>query len=302
MDDLNDLFLFAKVAEAGSFSAAGRRLGLPKSTLSRRIAALELTLDVRLIQRTSRKFSLTEAGERFLRHCQVIVSEAEAARLMLQGLQHEPAGTLRLSCPIVLLQQVFSPLITRYLRLYPQVDIQVEATNRAVDVIGEGFDLAIRVRRLPLEDSGLVVRRLAKAHGVALGSPDLLERYPLIRTPEDLAGIPAVSMTNPGNRIFWSLTHQETGETRQVAPHARLVTDEMLALLNAVEGGIGISMLPLLLARDPLASGRLVRILPDWQSPDAILHAVFPSRRGLLPSVRRFIDFLTLELADADFV
>lgn len=301
MKDLNDLYLFAKVAEAGGFSAAGRMLGLPKSTLSRRIATLENLLDVRLIQRSSRRFALTDAGERYLRHCQVIVSEAEAADALLKGLQAEPGGILRISCPIILLQQVFTPLISRYLRHYPQVTLVVEATNRRVDVIAEGIDIALRVRALPLEDSDLVIRRLAPARGLLVGSHALLASHPPILTPADLTRLPSVDFTTPGGRHVWRLHHQ-SGEIQPITHHPRLITDEMMTLLRAVQDGIGIATLPHLLVRDMVCTGELAHLLPDWHTPEGILHAAFPSRRGLLPAVRRFLDFIALELAQQDAV
>ncbi|CDK98208.1 putative transcriptional regulator [Magnetospirillum gryphiswaldense MSR-1 v2] len=207
MRDLNDLYYFTQVVEHGGFSAAGRALGLPKSKLSRRVAQLEDGLGVRLLQRSSRRFALTEFGQAYYRHCRAMVIEAEAAEEAVQHSQAEPQGLIRLSCPVAVAQSKVGPIIARFLADHPRVRIHLEATNRRVDVIEEGFDLAIRVRMPPLEDSGLIIKVLERHQGYLVGAPDLLDRLGRPQSPDQLSALPSLGMTRAGDRHSWQLEH-----------------------------------------------------------------------------------------------
>lgn len=291
MQDLNDLFYFAKVVEHGGFAAAGRALGLPKSKLSRRIAELEERLGVRLLQRSSRRFAVTEIGQIYHRHCAAVVAEASAARDAIDRVQAEPQGTLRISCPIPLVQSFVMPIVTRFLAEHPRVRLHLDATNRRVDVIEEGVDLAIRVRLPPLEDSDLTIRVL-ESHGTQLvASPTALDRWGRPAVPEDLARFETIDMTQAAATHVWRLTGPN-GEERQVRHVPRLSTDHMGTLTQAAIEGLGVAILPRFMARAGLESGALERVLPDWTLPAGIVHAVFPTRRGLVPAVRLFLDEL----------
>lgn len=291
MRDLNDLYYFTQVVEHGGFSAAGRALGLPKSKLSRRVAQLEESLGVRLLQRSSRRFSLTEMGQAYYRHCRAMVVEAEAAEEVIEHSQAEPQGTIRLSCPVTLLQVRLVPIINGFLNDYPKVTIHVDATNRRVDVIEEGLDLAFRVRKPPLDDSGLIVKVLEQGDAYLVGSPALLDSRRRPARPEDLVALPSLSMTKAGDRHSWQLIGPD-GALRDVGHQPRLVTDDLVALRQAVCAGIGVAQLPAMLVEDDIAAGRLERLLPDWVIPRGVIHAAFPSRRGLVPTVRLFLDHL----------
>ena len=291
MRDLNDLYYFTQVVEHGGFSAAGRALGLPKSKLSRRVAQLEDGLGVRLLQRSSRRFSLTEMGQAYYRHCRAMVIEADAADEAIAHSRAEPQGTIRLSCPIPLVQGKLGPIVAGFLADHPRVRIHLEATNRRVDVIEEGFDIALRVRTPPLEDSGLIVKVLEQHRGYLVAAPDLLDRLGRPRVPGDLAVLPSLGMTRAGDRHSWLLTDGE-GANIEVAHQPRLVTDDMVALRHAARAGIGVVHLPGLMVEADLESGLLEKILPAWTPPRGLVHAVFPSRRGLLPAVRLFLDRL----------
>ncbi|MBA0398634.1 MULTISPECIES: LysR family transcriptional regulator [Stenotrophomonas maltophilia group] len=289
--DLNDLFYFAMVVEHGGFSQAGRALAMPKSKLSRRIALLEERLGVRLIQRSTRRFSVTDVGQDYYRHCKAMLVEAEAAEEAIAMSRAEPRGTIRLACPIAILHARIGAMLADFLALYPQVTVQLEATNRRVDVVGEGMDVAIRVRPPPLEDSDLVVRVLARRVWCTSASPALLQRLGTPQVPADLAMMPTVDLASPSQQHAWE--YAGPGEVLASVHHRpRLVSDDMIALRTAAVAGVGLLMLPRMMITDELASGALVPVLQDWVPKHGIVHAVFPSRRGLLPAVRALIDYL----------
>ena len=291
MQDLNDLFFFAQVVEHGGFTAASRAIGVPKSKLSRRIALLEDSLGIRLLQRSTRRFAVTEIGQVYYRHCLAMVAEAEAAQEAIERTQTEPQGTVRISCPVLLAQSSLAGIVSRFLADHPRVRIHVEATNRRVDVIEEGFDLTIRVRQPPLEDSDLIVKVLARDIPALVASPRLLDRQGRPRGAEDLARLDSLDMTRPGGEHVWHLTDPD-GTAHRVSHRPRLVTDEMLTLRQAALDGIGVVQLPRLLIGDGIARGTLEPVLPEWTLRSGLIIAVFPSRRGLVPAVRLFIDFL----------
>jgi DNA-binding transcriptional LysR family regulator len=297
--DLNDLLFFAHVVDHRGFAPAGRALGLPKSKLSRRIGLLEERLGVRLIQRSTRRFSVTEIGETYYRHCKAMLVEAEAAQEAIDLSSTQPQGIVRISCPVALLQAQVSAMLADFLVQNPKVVVHLEDTNRRVDVIAEGVDIAIRARTPPLEDSGLVLRVLAERTWCLVASPALLDRHSLPKLPADLAGLPSLDFGPPRGEHVWRLEGPE-GATAAI-PHApRLVTDDMTALRMAAMAGVGIVQLPTMVLGDEIRSGLLVKVLPDWTTKGGVIHAVFPSRRGLLPSVRKLIDFLAARFGELD--
>ena len=295
MQDLNDLYLFVQAVDHGGFAAAARALGLQKSKVSRRIGLLEDRLGVRLIQRSTRRFSVTEIGQEYYRRCVAMLIEAEGAQTVIDQSRAEPCGVVRLSCPTGLLAFQFGGLFGRFMALYPAVELHIESTNRRVDVIGEGFDLAIRVRPPPLTESELVMRRFDERTIRIVASPDLLKQR-AITLPADLAGLPSVDFGPAGGEHRWRLTHAD-GSVAEVRHTPRLITDDMAVLRDAALAGAGAARLPTLVVWDDLLAGRLVTLLPDWKPSNEIVHAVFPSRRGLLPSVRALLDFLADECA-----
>ena len=218
MQDLNDLMYFAKVVEHGGFSAAGQRLGIPKSRLSRRVAELEARLGVRLLQRTTRKLSLTEVGEAYLRHCQAMRESAQAAADTVAQVQTTPRGTIRVSCPVTLAQTVVAELMPRFLAQYPEVRIDMLVSNRAVNLVEEGIDVALRVRP-SVDDSGsMVVKRLDHTTQILVASPELLIRQGTPKTLDDLAKLDSIAMSAPDGRSTWNLigpggVHQQVQHT-----------------------------------------------------------------------------------------
>ena len=301
MHDLNDMLYFAEVAERGGFAAAGRSLGLPKSRLSRRVADLETRLDVRLLQRTTRKLSLTEAGDIYLRHCLAMRDEALAAGEAVAQMQVEPRGTLRISCPVTLAQSTLGYLIPRYLAQYPKVRLEMRVTNRVVDLVEEGIDIALRVR-VDLDDSGsLVVKQLGAACSLLLASPEQLRRQGAPAGPADLGRLDTVAMASHDGQSDWILVGPE-GQEVVFNHQPRYVADDLQTLKLAMLAGIGIGFLPQSLAQAELQARLLVPVLPGWTLRPGRVHAVFPSRRGQVPSVRSFLDFLGEHMRGEDLV
>jgi DNA-binding transcriptional LysR family regulator len=291
MQDLNDLLYFAEVVDSGSFAAAGRALGIPKSRLSRRVADLEARLGVRLLQRTTRKLSLTQAGETYHRHCVAMREQAEAADEAVALVQTEARGTVRVTCPITLAQSTLGPLLPRFLAAHPQVRVEMQVSNRVVDLVQDGIDVALRVRA-SLEDSGsLVVKKLGPTLGVLVASPQLLRRFGQPAGPEDLKNLPTVAMSAVDGRAGWRLLGPD-GRSFELQHGPVCVADDLLTLKHMVVQGTGMCVLPDYMCSDELRRGDLVPVLPGWAPPAGLVLAVFPTRRGMVPAVRRFLDFL----------
>ena len=291
MQDLNDMLYFAEVVERGGFAAAGRYLGLPKSRLSRRVAELETRLGVRLLQRTTRKLSVTEVGELYLRHCVAVRDEAEAAAEAVEQAQTEPRGTIRVACPVTLAQSTVGPIMAHFLARYPQVKVDMRVSNRVVDLVEEGVDVALRVRPT-LDDSGsLVVKNLGLTKTFLVASPAQLNRQGQPATLPDLARLDTVSMSAIDGRASWTLVGP--GAATHVLLHQpRYVADDLLTLKFAVLAGSGMCVLPDYMCHAEMQDGRLLSVLPGWAPLPGVFHAVYPSRRGMVPAVRRFLDFL----------
>ena len=291
MEDLNDMLYFAEVAERGGFAAAGRALGVPKSRLSRRVAELEARLGVRLLQRTTRKLSLTEVGDIYLRHCSAMRDEALAAADAVAHLQVEPRGLLRVTCPVTLAQSTLGYLIPRYLAMFPRVKLDLRVTNRVVDLVDEGIDVALRVRPT-LDDSGsLVVKQLGATCGHLLASPEQLRRQGVPLTTDELSRLDTVAMSSADGRSAWMLVGPQ-GEEFVFQHQPRYVADDLQTLKLAMLAGTGISFLPDSLSQAELQAQLLVPVMPGWAPKPGMAHAVFPSRRGQIPAVRSFLDFL----------
>jgi DNA-binding transcriptional LysR family regulator len=297
LQDLNDLYFFAAVVEHGGFSAAGRALGVPKSRLSKRVAQLEDRLGVRLLQRTTRRFVVTEVGERFYAHCRAVLEEAQAAQDAVDELRAEPRGVVRLSCPVSLAQTVLAYLIPDFLAQYPKMQVRLLSADRRVDVIGEGFDLAIRVRTKLDTDANLVVRSFGQARPLLVASPILLEARGRPTTPDELASLPALSMREHEGSQIWDLIGAN-GEQITVEVQARLISGDFAVLLEAARRGMGVTLLPEFVCASAIARGELEVVLPGWSAPEGMMHFVYPSRRGMLPGVRALVDFLAERLPE----
>ena len=296
MRDLNDLYYYAQVVDHGGFAPAGRALSVPKSSLSRRIALLEERLGVRLIQRSTRRFSVTDIGRQYYEHCVAMLVEADAAQEAIDRLQSDPQGLVRLSCPSALVYYQVAEMLAKFMTECPRVTVQLDSTNRRVDVIREGFDLALRVRFPPLEDTDLVMKVLGHSTQRLVAHPRLLEGLTAPASPADIGLLPSLDLGPAQPHHTWSLEGPD-GASAEVRHQPRLVTDDMAALRHAALQGVGVAKMPTMMVRDDLQAGRLVDALPQWAPRSGIVHAVFPSRRGQLPSVRKLVDFLAVEYA-----
>ncbi|MBT2341144.1 MULTISPECIES: LysR substrate-binding domain-containing protein [Pseudomonas] len=290
MQDLNDLYYFAKVVEAGGFAAAGRVLGIPKSRLSRRIAELEERLGARLLQRTTRQLKLTAVGERYLRHCQAMLLEAEMADEAVASMSSEPRGRLRVSSPVGLAHQILPEVIGAFLAKFPQVQLEMLLVNRRVDLISEGIDVALRVRDVGDEDPLLMTRRLRQARLIMVASPALIEARQ-VNTPEDLRQLPVLGALEADRLVHLRLLKAD-GQSVELTLEARLGIDDFIVRRACTLAGLGFTLLPSMYCEQELQDGRLVELLPGWSSPDGWLQAVYPHRRGMLPAVRAWIDHL----------
>ena len=291
MNDLNDLYYFSAVVDHGGFAAAERALGIPKSRLSRRISALEEELGVRLLQRSTRRFAVTDVGSAVHRHAQTMLEEAKAAREVVDRLSSEPRGTIRVSVPVSFAQEMIPRLMPEFLAKYPQVRVQLHVSNRRVDVINEGFDLAMRVRNKLDDDGSLVMRTFGQIQELLVASPGYLDRMGRPKDPDELKDHVTLSMSEDEARQRWDL-QDASGETRRVELKPRLSGFDFPMLMALARQGIGITMLPETVCADAIRSGELEVVLPAWRLPQGIAHLVFASRRGLLPAVRAMIDFL----------
>ena len=289
MRDLNDLALYAAVVSSGGISAAARALGAPKSRISRRVAALEAQLGVRLIERSTRRFKVTEVGQDVYRHARAAVTEAEAIEEVVQRLTAEPQGLVRISCPLDA-DRLLGAALPGFLASHPRLRVQVIVTNRRVDLIEEGVDIAIRVRRRLDSDADLQVKIITESGEVLVASPAFVTTHGQPRTPAELAGFATLGHTDRPGLDRWTLVNA-MGEEAVITHEPRLSAGAFPILREAAIGGLGIAKLPEYACREPIEDGRLVRILPDWAAPQGIMHLVFTSRRGLLPSVRAVIDF-----------
>jgi DNA-binding transcriptional LysR family regulator len=289
MRDLNDLGLFAAVVAHGGFSAAARALDTPKSRLSRRVAALEQQLGVRLLERSTRRFRVTEIGQDVYRHARAALSEAEAIDEVVSRLRAEPQGLVRISCPLGL-DRLLGAALPSFLAGNPKLRVQILVGNRRVDLIEEGVDIAVRIREKLDSDVDLQVRIVGPTHAVLVAGAEFVATHGAPKAPEDVARFPTISLTDRPGIDRWVLVNAD-GQRVEVAHEPRLSVNSFAVIRQAAVENLGIAFLPEYAAREMLADGVLVRILPDWGLPEGILHLVFTSRRGLLPGVRAVIDF-----------
>lgn len=295
--DLNDLRYFALIVEAGSFSAAARVTHLTKSKLSRRIGALEKELGVRLLQRSTRNLALTEAGRAFHEHCATIVAESNAARDAVARLRSEPSGVVRLTCPVMMAQYFVAQLISDFMARHRKVRIELEATDRVVNLIEEQFDIALRFRATA-ERPGLVVRKLASSRMVLVASPSYVSSRGLPETPDALSTHDTIGVLRDGPVQRWALVDAE-GREASVTHGPRLLCSDFAVQYHAAASGVGIALLPLRVVSQAIEAGTLVRVARAWATAPEDIHAAVADRRGMLPSVRAVLDHLATHLPKA---
>jgi DNA-binding transcriptional LysR family regulator len=294
--DLNDFYFFVQVVDRGGFTAASRTLRMPKSTLSHRIQELETSLGVRLLNRTSRSFGMTDVGREFYRHAAAMLEHAEQAETATRKRLTEPKGTVRFTAAVATAEFAMSEVISDFLVRYPQVNLIGCATDDFVDIVAQHYDVAVRAHSMPLPDSTLVARTLAPAPWYLFAGAAYLDAHGAPKTPQDLGGHPSLFMMRESVAPAWRLrrTKDATEVVVQLTP--RLFHTDMVSLKRAAIAGIGIVALPGYICRVEVHSGTLRRVLPDWTAGDSTLTALIPHRQGLLPAVRAFVDCLADEL------
>jgi DNA-binding transcriptional LysR family regulator len=292
--NLNDYVYFAEVVAHGGYAAAGRALREPKSKLSRRISALEARLGVRLIERSSRRFRVTEVGQSFYERCRAMMLEAERAEALVAEAQAEPHGRIRMSCPANL-AKVISAIARGFLARYPKVQLQLVVTDRAVDLIEERVDLALRVRRALTSDASLTMRVLGNSRWILVASPQTASQ--LGADIADLATFATLGTNDEAGEVTWTL-ERDDGAVHVLRHEPRMTCADYAVLCDAAADGLGVAFLPDHACAAHVASGKLVRIFRDWRSKDGIVHLVFTTRRGLPPAVRALIDHVAKEFPE----
>lgn len=295
MDGYSAIPVFVAVVESGGFSRAAKVLGISKAAVSKRITLLEDHLGVKLLYRTTRKLSLTEAGEHYFEHAakaQAAVRDAEDAVAQLQG---EPQGRLRISAPMSFGRLHVAPLIPKFLKRYPKIQIDMVMDDKAIDLVEGGFDLAIRSGDLP--DSSLIARKLAPGHSVLCASPDYIEHHGRPNTPLEINDHNCIVFSLSSDVNEWTLTNKEETQTITVSGNYRVNNSE--ALREALIQGMGIGRLPTFIAGADLQAGRLINLFESYTMPHKMIYAAFPEREYMPAKVRAFLDF-TIESLGGD--
>ncbi len=295
--DLNDYHYFVHVVEKGGFTRAADALGIPKSRLSRHINQLEVRLDTVLIQRTTRQLKITELGEIFYQHARAAIDQIEIAEAELKRKKNTLSGSVTLSCSVAVAQFAMKELIARFLLNNPLVTVLQQVTNENIDLIAAGVDMSIRGHIGPLPDSTLIQRLLAVVEWNLFASPDYLTDVSLIKTPANLKDQQALALGWQASTDIWTMEHN-SGSKEKVKIKPRLKSEDMATLKQAASEGLGIVALPAYVCRAELASGQLVRVLPEWHAGRAKLSLVMTRRSGYTAAVIAFQEFLQAELAD----
>jgi DNA-binding transcriptional LysR family regulator len=292
MDRYTALQVFRHVAELNSFVAAGRRLGLSPAAVSRNIAELEAHAGARLLHRTTRRISLTEEGRTYLEHVVRGLDALSEADQALAPVKAAPTGTLRVSAPMTVTLTRLSSALPAFLARHPGLALDLHLDDRRVDIVREGYDLAIRGSD-KLEDSSLVARELASMPHVLCAAPSYFRAHGKPRTPQDLKSHTHVRFSLSGHADLWEFS--QGGRTERIAVNARYSVSSSLAVRDALREGFGLSLIPYPYVEDDIRDGRLQSALDDWSSVTTTLYAVYPSRQYLTPKIRVFLDFLAAE-------
>lgn len=295
MIDLNDYYYFVHVVEKRGFSPAAKALQIPKSRLSRHISQLEERLDIKLIQRTSRQFKVTEAGQVFYQHARALVEEMEAAEAAIQGRKTDLGGRVTISCSVGVAQFAIGDLVLQFLAEHPKVELVQHVSNENIDLVASGIDLAIRGHLEALPDSSIIQRHLAPIPWHLYASPAYLAETGVPDSPYDLYKRRSLKVGWQSVAGYWALRN-EAGVEVTVPFSPQLCSDDMGTLKKGAIRGLGVVSLPAYICREELADGTLVRVLPDWTSGNAQLSLLMPSRRGQSPSVRVFAEYLLTHL------
>jgi DNA-binding transcriptional LysR family regulator len=284
--DLNEMFVFARVVQSGSFTAAAHELEMPKSTVSRKVTDLEDRLGVRLLQRTTRTLGLTDEGRTYYEFCARIIGEVDEAEAAVGQLRGVPRGLLRVTTPLNF--SFLGGILAEFVKNNPEVTLEVVATDRRVGLVEEGFDIAIRAGAL--SDSTLIARPLATLKRIVVASPAYVKKHGRPRDPQDLAQHETLVFGAGTSPTTWRMVKGSTSAEVVVKP--RLVINDFEVLVDTALAGVGVAMLPLYKCVAPVREHRLEHLLKEWCSPSATIHAVYPTTRLLSPKVKAFVDHL----------
>lgn len=298
MTNLNDLLFFVRAVDCGGFAAAARLLDVPKSSVSKRVAALERQLDARLVHRSSRSFVLTDVGREVYDHARAAMTEVEAAESAVQRRRSEPSGVVRITSSVPVAQFELASKLPRFMRQHPKVTVHLQVTDRFVDLLQENVDIAVRSHFAPLRDSELVQRQIRSEPIVLAASAAYLTEHGMPDSPDALAVHHGLLAPNAGAGASWTLRNG-SGNEAQVAPVPRFLSNESLTLLEAAQADLGIVALPRGMLAKHLDAGRLAQVLPEWTAGTVVTTVLTPHRRGQLPAVRAVIDFLAAEAGSA---
>jgi DNA-binding transcriptional LysR family regulator len=291
--DLNDIVVFTKVAETKSFTGAAEALGLPKSTVSRKLAQLEERLGVRLVQRTTRKLALTDIGDAYYARCSRIVADVVEAEHVVMDMQSSPRGRLRVSSTIDFATRYLGNIVADFLALHRDITLELDASDRLVDLIEDGFDVAVRFG--PMPESTLIARRMCSVSLVMCASPEYVARS-MPKTIDDLDAHDHVLFTPSARNQTWMLVNDATQQTYEFGRPARFASNNYGAVRDVALAGGGVALLTDFMIADDLAHGRLVAVLPQWHTRPTEVHAVYPARQNVPPRLTLFLDHLAKAL------
>ena len=296
MDRLTAMKMFVHVVETGSFSAASDRMGVSRAATSKYVSQLEAHLGGRLLNRTTRRVSTTESGRLYFERCKDILFNLEEADGVVSGQSEEPRGTLRISVPTNFASRHIVPLASEFMQTYPEVKLEMVCSDRLVDLVDEGFDLAVRISKLP--DSDLVARRLARCRHVHVASPGYLDKHPPPKTPDDLKHHDCLLYANTTGSVW---PFYKDGQDYSVKIQGTFKSNNPDILLEAAVAGIGVTLMPTFLASDSIRSGALKMVLEDYETLEVQVYAVYPSRSFLPAKTRVFVDYLKERITDPPY-
>jgi DNA-binding transcriptional LysR family regulator len=299
MQNLNDYYYFVQVVKFQGFTKASEALSITKSKLSRHISELEERLSVRLIQRNTRKFAVTDIGQQFYEHCLKILENVQDAENFIHStLKDELCGTIKITCPVALVEFPVGRFIAEFMEKHLDVQVNLIASNERMDIIEQGIDLAIRVRNLPLENSDLIVRDLDVWEHALVASPKLFENKKVPSVLDEIRHFPSIGF----NRVkhFIDFHHSQNKQVQQIELTPRLRTDSFSAMKAAVLGGVGLASIPKVFIRKELKSGELIHICPEWELSQGVIHVAYASRQGMLPAVRELLNYLIERFHELD--
>lgn len=285
--NLDGIDIFVRVVQAGSFTAAAKQLNMPVTTISGKVAQLEKRLGVTLIQRTTRKMNITDAGERFYNRCKIALEEIFAGQEELETGKKEPEGTLKITAAVDVGHSLLPPIIQSYMKAYPKMKVELAITNRMVDLLSENIDIALRIGTL--KDSTFIARKFIETNGSLWASSAFVKKYGAPKDVKELKKLPHINFAGNGDKL--QLNHLTKKISTTIETNARLTSDDMETIKHLILLGEGIGICPDFLCQSEEKSGKMIRVLPEWSWNTIEIHFVFPAQKYVPPKIHSFIDF-----------